>query len=150
MSQQLPEGHQTYIGHAKEVEFQNSNDWQVHVLPLGEVVTQPVTPMLPTANKCRPAQDKRSLSSCLLDNTAKKCNQIITNKTGNQKSQMINLSFQAQFYLKGCYSWNNYYCDPKSCENVAAKLQIMGSFTQWPTRKSKIYLIHKAICFRYF
>lgn len=145
MSQQLPEGHRSYVGDAKEVELQDSNDWLMHVLPLREVVTKPVTPMLPTANKCRPTQDKRSLSSCLLGNTAKKCNKIIKNKNGIRKSHMINLSFQAQFYLKGCYTWNNYYCGPESREKVVAKLQIMGSFTQWPKYKTKIYLIHKTV-----
>lgn len=74
MSQQLPEGHWTYKGDAKEVEFQDPNDWLVHVFPPREVVTQPVTPILPTANERRPSQDKRPLSCCLLDNTVKKCN----------------------------------------------------------------------------
>lgn len=72
MSQQLPEGLQTHIGHAKEVEFQHANDRVVHVLPLGEVVAQPVTPVLPAADEGRPTQDKRPLASCLLGSTAKK------------------------------------------------------------------------------
>lgn len=144
------ERHQTYVGDAKEIEFQDSNDWPVHVLPLREVVTQPVATMLPTADKCRPTQDKRSLSSCLLGSAVKKCDKVIKKKNGNWKSHMISLSFQVQFYLEGCYSWKNYYCGPKSHENVTARLQIMESFTQWPKLKTKIYLIHKTICFRHF
>lgn len=103
MSQQLPEGLQTHIGHAKEVEFQHANDRVVHVLPLGEVVAQPVTPVLPTADESRPTQDKRPLASCLLGSTAKNCNKIIKNRSGKQKSHKIRLSFPAQLYLGRCY-----------------------------------------------
>lgn len=101
MSQHLPRGHQTYIGNAKEVELQDSNDWPAQVLPLREVVTQPVTTVLPAANECGPTQDKRPLSSCLLDNTAKKCNKIIKNSNGNQKFLSSTSASRHNFIWKG-------------------------------------------------
>lgn len=109
MSQELPEGLQTHKGNAKEVELQHADDGVVHVLPLRLVVTQPVTSVLPAAHEGGPTQDKRPLPSCLLDNAVTKCNKVIKNKSGTQKSQMISLSFPAQFCLRWCYSSNLYY-----------------------------------------
>lgn len=84
ISQHLPRGCQTYIGNAKEIELQDSNDGAAQVLPLGEVVPEPVSTVLPAANERGTTQDKRPLSSGLLDSTAEKCNEIIKNKSGNQ------------------------------------------------------------------
>lgn len=76
-------GSQPYIGNAEEVELQDANDWAAQVLPLREVVPQPVPAVLPAADERGAAQHKRPLPSGLLDNAAKKCNNSIKNKNGN-------------------------------------------------------------------